>query len=110
MKNNAWMVLVFCGAAYAQTFEVASIRPAASLQMQACDGMMVKLGSSGGPGTKDPTRATYKYTIRQSEETIALASCGSNSSVMKELPCASSPAQALRQSRNKEERGHGSNR
>jgi uncharacterized protein (TIGR03435 family) len=61
LRNNAWVVLLFCGAAYAQTFEVASIRPAAPLQMQAGGGMMVKVGSSGGPGTKDPIRATYRY-------------------------------------------------
>jgi uncharacterized protein (TIGR03435 family) len=61
LKNNAWVVLLFCGAAYAQTFEVASIRPAAPLQMQDGGGMMVKVGSSGGPGTKDPIRATYRY-------------------------------------------------
>jgi hypothetical protein len=57
LKTKAWLVLVFCGAAYAQTFEVASIRPVAPLQMRAGGGMMVTAGRSGGPGTKDPTRA-----------------------------------------------------
>lgn len=54
------MVLVFCGAVYAQTFEVASVRPAAPLQMPAGGGM-VTAGKSGGPGSKDPTRASYRY-------------------------------------------------
>src|SRR5258708_39104895 len=64
MKRIAVMVLALafatCGAAYGQAFEVASIRAAAPPQMQSGGGMMFRMGRSGGPGTKDPTRATYE--------------------------------------------------
>jgi uncharacterized protein (TIGR03435 family) len=51
--------LVFaCGAVFGQTFEVASVKPAAPQ----ASGIM---RSSGGPGTADPERFTYENVTLQ---------------------------------------------
>ncbi len=63
MKKLFLTILICCCAGYAQdaqlTFEVASIRPTAPPQMMSGGRIMIAMGKSGGPGTKDPTRITY---------------------------------------------------
>jgi uncharacterized protein (TIGR03435 family) len=62
MKRISWVLPIaaaICGAAYGQTFEVASIRPAAPPEMGIGGKTMFRMGKTGGPGTKDPTSASY---------------------------------------------------
>ena len=52
------LLLMVCSCVYAQTFEVASIRPSAPPQMGRGPGQIVRFGPSGGAESKDPTRYT----------------------------------------------------
>jgi uncharacterized protein (TIGR03435 family) len=50
----AMLICLACCAIYAQSFEVASIKPSAP----PAQGIGMRVGCSGGPGTKDPGRWT----------------------------------------------------
>ena len=54
-----WSVLVFCGAAFGQQFEVASIKPAEPMPM----GMM-RIGMNADPGILRYTNVSLKDCIR----------------------------------------------
>jgi len=49
-----FLVLLMCCFAAAQTFEVASVKPASPYK-----GGPIHIGTTGGPGTDDPTRLTF---------------------------------------------------
>jgi uncharacterized protein (TIGR03435 family) len=70
MRKAVLGVLAWCCLAAAQTFEVASIKPAA---MPTPDGRgRVAIGGpSGGPGSKDPGRVRYPFTTIRNLMTIA---------------------------------------
>jgi uncharacterized protein (TIGR03435 family) len=51
---GAGLVVFACCAAFAQTFDVASVKPAAPMT-----GNFIRVGMRGGPGTPDPGQITY---------------------------------------------------